>query len=58
MAKRKRTKGQQMIYKTLHRKYRAPRTTLKTWAELRCSGSVGIPDANVTSVVLLVLQTW
>jgi len=38
MAKRKRTKGQTTIYKTLHRK---PRTTpLKTCGELRWSSRI------------------
>jgi len=42
MAKRKRTKGQTTIYKTLHRKtkYRPTRTPRKTGGELMCSGRV------------------
>jgi hypothetical protein len=40
MAKRKKTKGQTTIYKTLHRKLKIEqhRTSLKTGVELMCSG--------------------
>jgi hypothetical protein len=42
MAKRKMTKEQTTICKTLHRKLKiATRTPLKTWVELMCSGRVG-----------------
>jgi hypothetical protein len=53
MAKGKRTKGQTMIYKTLHRKQTkdwATRTSLKTEGDLMCSGRVGRP--RVTSCAL------
>ena len=40
MAKRKRTKGQTTVFKTLHRKHRATRSSLKTRNYLWCNGRV------------------
>jgi hypothetical protein len=42
MSKRKRTKGQTTIYKTLQRKLKIDQreTILKSWGEFRCSGRV------------------
>jgi len=44
MTKEKRTKGQTMIYKTLHRK-------------LRCSRRVVVPAQHVTPVMVLLNET-
>jgi hypothetical protein len=57
MAKRKRTKGQTTIYKTLHRKQKIEqRKPIKTWGELMCSGSVSSScSTNGTRCVTLLV---